>query len=269
MRNDMRVRVLFSEMYTCLCMSRKLVASKAVQVKDKDFEMSEIMNNLFAKDKAYFTQILTQQDHVTPSFAFNEFCYMLHQRNYFYCCYWIHWIMLYQSKIIAKKRDSLVFQRNKDVLDAKFQNKVDLVLWECIKAISRLMPDNNRKELLLQLYSLYYVGYATLTKKVRTSVLCYCCRLFCDTLCNYKAPVIIDTKVLQVLPNKMNDIYKSKIDTMKNHPKYWNETFLHLKKEQEEKKQQQKRKKLEKKQQEELWKQNQTIKNNVITFYDI
>jgi hypothetical protein len=269
MRNDMRARVLFSEMYTCLCMSKKLVASKPVKVKDKDFEMSEIMNNLFAKERPYFSQILTDNDKVTPKFAFNEFCYMLHQRNYFYCCYWIHWIMLYQNKILSKKKDRLLFERNKDVLAEKYQNKVDIVIWECIKAISRLVPDQNRKQLLLQIYSLYYVGYGTMTKKTRLSVLCFCCRLFCDTLCNYKAPVIIDTKVLQVLPNKMNDIYGTKIEIMKNHPKYWNETYLQLKKEKDAKAEERKRKKLEKKQQEELWKENQSIRNQVMTFYDV
>ena len=270
MRNDIRARVLFSEMYTCLCMSQKMVANKPVVVKDKDFEMSEIMNNLFAKDKPYFSQIITKYDRVTPSFAFNEFCYMLHQRNYFYCSYWIYWIMLYQSKIIAKKKDQLFFQRNKDIMDDKFQNKVDMVLWECIKAISRLVPDKNRKKLLHQLYSVYYIGYRVLNKKTHTSILCFCCRLFCDTLCNYKAPVIIDTRVLDILPNKMNTIYSQKISTMKNHPKYWNETYLELKKEQEEKKASQKKKREEKKEQKKIWEENQSIKKNtMMSFYDI
>jgi hypothetical protein len=267
-RNDPRVRFLLAEMYTCVCMSPKTVASKPVKVKDNDFQFGEILNNLYAKDKNYFSQITIPEDKISFPFAFNEFCYMLHMKQYYYCCYWISWCLLYESKIIKKKRDTLTFRRNIETIGDKHQNKVELILWECIKGLSRMIPDNKRKSLLMDIYQLYYNSYPNLKKKVHESLLHLCCRLFCED-CNYDRDIIMNPKLLKTLPSMIHGIYSTKTKSMRNHPRYWNESFLQIKREKEQKKIIKKKEKKEKKEQEALLSQNITLNKNIIGFHDL
>jgi hypothetical protein len=267
-RNNPQIRFLLSEMYTCVCMSPKTVASKPLKVKDTDFQFGEILNNLYAKDKEYFKQITEKDDKISIPFAFNEFCYMLHIKQYYYCCYWIMWSLLYETKIIKKKKDNLIFKRNTDTLSDKFQNKVELILWECLKGISRMLPDNKRKLLLMDIYNLYYNSYSYLKKKVLISLLQLACRLFCNE-CNYDRGIILDPTLLKKLPSMIQNIYSTKTKSMRNHPKYWNETFLQIKKEKENNKIRKKKQKEEKKNQEKLLSQNISLNNNIVGFYDI
>lgn len=267
-RNDMRVRVLLSEMYCCLCLSQKTLITKPVKITDKDYMLSSIMENSFATDKPIFSQIVLESDQVNFPFACNEFCYMLHQKNFYYCNYWIHWILNYQTKILSRKKDTLIFIRNKDVLAEKYQNRVDLVIWECIKGISRANPDEKRRKILMECYKIYYGCYDVLNRKTLTNILLFCCRLFCEQP-KYNLPIIINTEPLKKIPNQISKIYEKKILSMQNHPNYWNDTYLILLQQQKEKKEDKKRKAKEKKLAKEQAKANQTEFMRAISFYDI
>lgn len=267
-RNDMRIRVLLSEMFSCLCLSQKSLATKPVKITDKDFTLSSVMENSYATNQPIFNQILTKNDKINFPFACNELCYMLHQKNFYYCNYWIIWLLTYQTKILTKKKDILYFERNKNTLDEKHQNKIDLVIWECIKGISRAKKDQNRKKILLEIYKIFYGCNNSLNRKTLTALLLFSCRLFCDQP-NYKLPIIINTTPLKKIPNQIAKIYEKKINSIKNHPNYWNNTYLTLLEEQKKEKEKKKEKAKEKKRAKLEAKANQTAFTQAVTFYDI
>jgi hypothetical protein len=267
-RNDMRTRVLLSEMFSCLCLSQKSLVTKPIKITEKDFSMSSIMENSFATNQPIFKQVLTDTDKVNFPFACNEFCYMLYQKNFYYCNYWIIWLLTYQTKILSKKKDVLYFERSKDTLHEKHQNKMDLVIWECIKGISRAKKDDKRKKVLMEVYKIYYGCNDSLNRKTLTALLLFCCRLFCGEA-NYKLPIIINTTPLKKIPDQIAKIYEKKINSIKNHPNYWNNTYLTLLEKQKEEKRIKKQKAKERKRAKQEAKANQTAFTQAVSFYDI
>lgn len=203
LRNDSKIRKLFVEIVCILCYSKKSHIYEKIKIDDLDFDMITMQKKLKAPSVDYAGDIFKSEDPKELFISINELSYNIKEKNILKVCYWIEWILKFESKC-KKRRDKLICERRSFVIvEEKHQKDIIWMIWEVI-----LSYKNKNKlchQMIDSLFNLFCIRYTTSVKSKRRFILYFCVSLLCSNV-NYNIPIIVNDNIEKI------DIIKSNID---------------------------------------------------------
>ena len=99
LRNNEKIRRLFAEIISILCLSKKKNSLDSIRIEKNDFHMSNITHKLKADNVLYAKSVFRNQDPKELFIAINELAYHLsnNSRNMISACYWVEWVMEFEK----------------------------------------------------------------------------------------------------------------------------------------------------------------------------
>jgi len=207
MRNNIKIRELFSEVISILVFSNKKNSFDVNKIKKIDFDLTEIKYRLKADKLSYGEKSFMKKDPKELLIAINELAYSLcsKNRNSSDACYWIDWIIEF-DKISKSKKEPLVCEKRAHApVDSKFQNDVIWLIWD---TLLNAQIDNIAGKIISNLHSIFCLHYMNSIKRKRRYILYFVVSLICEKI-NYSIPLQDNKQIIDNIKSSINIIYKN------------------------------------------------------------
>jgi len=239
MRNNVKVRQLFSEVICILCQSRKKHSLETVKIqKEDEFDMTHMASKLKAPSIEYAKDVFRSDDPKELYIAMNEFAYHIssQSKNSVTACYWLEWILEFETLCKHNKEASVAETRTfAPVLD-KFQKDTIWIIWELImqeaknkgissnnntiKSISNKNINKNNsnnkhpltEKIVKALLELFSIKYTSGVKKKRRFIIYFAITLLTENV-DYNIDIISNKHHVDSIMQKIGLVYK---DVKKN-----------------------------------------------------
>ena len=109
LRNNPKIRALFAELVSILCISNKKPAFEIIKMKGDEFSMTALSSKLKAPNVNYAKTIFRQNDPNEIYICMNELAFQLSDKdkNLLKSCYWIEWLIEFDTICRKKNNQSL------------------------------------------------------------------------------------------------------------------------------------------------------------------
>ena len=208
-KNNKKIRKLFAEIITNLCLSPKKLAVETIKIDPLEFDITLLSDKLKADNVQYASRIFLPDDPKELFIALNEFAYNLsrNKNNTIQCCYWLEWII--EFEVLCKKEKQQILEccvRQIANVDEKLKKDIIWMVWELI-----LMEAANRgrniKKLVGALLDIFSIRYKKGCKKRRRFIMYNAISLITEDV-NFNKPIINDEEKVEIVKSKIDVIYK-------------------------------------------------------------
>ncbi len=208
MRNNNKVRKLFGEIISVLCLSKKKNTFDNIKINKDDFNITKITYNLKADSTEYATRIFKKDDPSELFIGINKFFWNLlkGQKNSALACWWLEWILGFEDICKKENKKYSAARRSNIPVDTNFQKDVIWILWECL-----LFEANNRSKglhkIITSMLNIFCLRYKPGVRKRRKYLIYFAINLLTEPLDN-TIPIIKNEKIVENITSKINIIYK-------------------------------------------------------------
>ena len=205
MRNNDRIRKLFCEVMCVLCDAKRKHSFDNIKIKKEDFDMTQMRDRFKAPDVKYAEEVFLKDDPKELYVAINELSYCLSSdvKNVMSACYWIEWIMEYESLCKIKKEKCRCERRSKMPVESKSQMDVIWIIWD-IFLNNAEKQDKIIKKIVNALLSLFTLKYTSGCCKRRKYILYFVVSLLCEKV-NLNEEIIRE-KQKEIVTNVIKNI---------------------------------------------------------------
>lgn len=226
LRNNEKIRKLFSEINTMMCLSLKSHSIELIKInRVEEFDITQMTERLKAPNVEYIEPIFQKKDPKELFIAINEFSYNIcaGSTNTLNACYWIEWIIEFEQICKNKKQPCLCERRNQYNVEHKYQMDVIWMIWDALFYYCKNQMDEYTLNILKSVLHLFCIKYTTATTKKRRYLLYMAVGLVASsTIENTNKNVELINKenkiLLATVTNNINHIYKE-IKKNENNPK--------------------------------------------------
>jgi hypothetical protein len=215
MRNNPKIRQLFAEIISILCHSRKKHSLEAIKIQKADeFNMTHMASRLKAPTIKYVEDIFKPDDPKELFIAMNEFAYHLSKesKNSVSACYWLEWILEYETLCKHKKELCLGETRQFAPIQDKYKNDIIWLVWDNILHECASKKNPLISKIINALLEIFSIKYTVGAKKRRKFLIYYAISILTEPL-DLTIDIIANKKELDVIINKIGIVYK---DVKKN-----------------------------------------------------
>jgi hypothetical protein len=210
MRNSEKIRRLFCEIMCILCDAKRKHSFDTVKIKKEDFDMTQMRDKFKASSNKYAQSIFLDEDPKELFPAINEIAYNVSEecKNNMNACYWLEWIMEFET-ICKNKKEKIACERRVFAkVDTKLQKDIIWIVWDLFlsEASKRTKFIKKTMDALLTLFTL---KYSTGCQKKRRNILYFAISLLCENIVNNEE--IMRPSQQEVLSNilkKIDLVYK-------------------------------------------------------------
>ncbi len=210
MRNNEKIRRLFCEIMCVLCDAKRKHSFDIIKIKLADFDMTQMRDKFKAASNTYAQSIFLSEDPKELFPAVNEIAFNISEesKNAMNACYWLEWIMEFETICKNKKEKILCERRTFAHVDTKLQKDIIWIVWDLFlcEAKKRSKFVQKTMESLLTLFSL---KYSSGCQKKRRNILYFAIALLCENITNSEE--IIRPSQQEILANilkKIDLVYK-------------------------------------------------------------
>jgi hypothetical protein len=215
MRNNVKIRQLFTEVISVLCQSRKKHSLEAIKIQKADeFNMTHMASRLKAPTIKYVNDIFKPDDPKELFIAMNELAYHItpESKNSVNACYWLEWILEYETLCKQKKELCLAGTRQFAPIQDKFRNDIiwlvwDILLHECAEKKNPLLT-----KIMNALLEMFSIKYTNGVKKRRKFLIYFAVCLLIEPV-DLSIDIINNKAELDAIIKKITVVYK---DVKKN-----------------------------------------------------
>lgn len=208
MRNSTKIRKLFAEIICILCYSRKNLSFEHIKINKNEYDMINMANRFKAPNTDYANKYFKPEDPKELFIAINEFTYNLSDtnKNKVNACYWIEWIIEFESLCKQKKEKCICERRVFAPVQDTYKCDIIWIIWEILLDIANNMNTLTYKimESLLKIFS---IKYKPGTKKKRRYILYFAISLITENV-DYTIEMISNKNNIDVITSKIDVIYK-------------------------------------------------------------
>ena len=202
-------------MISLLCHSRKKHSLDAIKIKKPDeFNKTHMATRLKAPTIGYVKDIFKEDDPKELYIAMNEFAYHLSKesKNSVSACYWLEWILEYETLCKHKKELCLGETRQFAPIQDKFKNDIIWIVWDII--LHECSSKNNPliTKIINALLEIFSIKYSSGVKKRRKFLIYFAISVLTDPM-DLAIDIIANKKELDTIIKKIGVVYK---DVKKN-----------------------------------------------------
>jgi hypothetical protein len=215
MRNNLKIRQLFAEIISLLCHSRKKHSLEAVKIQKTDeFNIAHMAARLKAPTIEYVKDIFKPDDPKELYIAMNEFAYhlSLQSKNSVSACYWLEWILEYETVCKHKKELCLGETRQFAPIQDKFKNDIIWLVWDIILQACQTKNQPLITKIVQALLEIFSIKYTQGVKKRRKYLIYFAISMLTDPV-DLTIEIINNKKELDAIIQKIGVVYK---DVKKN-----------------------------------------------------
>jgi hypothetical protein len=209
MRNNTAIRTLFGEIVVVLCLSNKRPGFEAIKInKANEFNISQMSNKFKAPNVNYGREIFRENDPKEIYIAINEFVYQIQNKNnVLECCYWVEWLIEFDSLCRRKKEPLECEPRTFSPVDTKYQKDCIWIIWEI------LIHETDhplQKKIVSTLMDLFSLKYNYSIKKKRKFILYFAIELITQQP-NFQIDIInaTTTSTIERVLKNLHKVYKN------------------------------------------------------------
>jgi hypothetical protein len=210
MRNNDKIRKMFCEIMCILCDAKKKHSFDNIKITKIDFDMIQIKDKLKAPNIKFGEEIYQNEDPKEFFIAINELAYNLSSNccNVINSCFWIEWIIEYESICKNKKMKCKCERRNNIPVESKYQMDIIWLVWDIflkeMETKSSLI-----KKIIKSLLSLFTLKYTSSVQRKRKYILYFIVSLLCEKI-NIEEEIIRESQkeVTCKIIKKIDSIYK-------------------------------------------------------------
>ena len=208
MRNNNKVRQIFAEIITVLCLSRKKHAIEPIKIKkDEDYDMTNIASKLKAPNINYTGKVFKKEDPKELLISINEFAYHISSdsKNAVLASYWLEWLLDYEI-ICKNKKETCICDRREYNVNEKFQKEPIWLIWDVI--FNEIEKRNNKiiKRISEALLDIFVIKYTTGVKKKRRFVIYFAISLLTEKY-DLNINILNDKDKIDNITKKINVVY--------------------------------------------------------------
>jgi hypothetical protein len=210
LRNSDKIRKLFCEIMCVLCDAKRKHSFDDIKIKKEEFDMTQLTDRFKAPNVEYGREYFMKDDPKELFIAINELVYSLsdESRNVIQCCYWIEWIIEFES-ICKNKKEKLKCERRSNIpVESKCQMDVIWIIWDIFLQKSKEKPVIIQK-IMKALLSLFTLKYSNSCNRKRKYIIYFAVSLLCENI-NLTEDIIREQQkeiVTSILKN-IDTIYK-------------------------------------------------------------
>jgi len=192
-----------------LCDAKRKHSLNDIKISKKDFDMSQMTERFKAPNITYSKDVFLEGDPTEIFVAVNELAYHLScdSKNVIDACYWIEWILNFESMCKSKKDKCVCERRSHIPVESKHQIDIIWIIWDLFLQLSTQKPVLVQKIVRASL-SLFTLKYTLGCQRKRKYILYFVVSVLCENI-NYEEEIIRESQK-QVLGNvtaKINSIY--------------------------------------------------------------
>lgn len=205
MRNSDKIRKLFCEVMCVLCDAKRKHSFDNIKIKKDDFDMTQMRDRFKAPDVKYAEEVFLKEDPKELYVAINELSYCLSSdvKNIMSACYWIEWILEYESLCKIRKEKCRCERRNKMPVETKSQMDIIWIIWDIFLNKAE-KQDKIIKKVVNALLSLFTLKYTSGCCKRRKYILYFVVSLLCEKV-NLNEEIIRE-KQKEIVTNVIKNI---------------------------------------------------------------
>jgi hypothetical protein len=210
MRNNNKVRKLFSEVICVLCDSKRKHSFSEIKIKKEDFDLTYMTDRFNAPNITYIENIILKDDPKELIVAINELSYNLSNeaKNNINACYWIEWILEFERTCKIKKEKCKCERRSYINVNNKDQMDIIWIIWDVF--IKHAETHNVLiKKIIKSLLNLFTLKYSNTCCKKRKYILYVVASLLTENV-NLNEEIVSEKQkeIILNVTNKIDTIYK-------------------------------------------------------------
>jgi hypothetical protein len=204
LRNHPRIRALFCEIICALCYSKQRHSFDIVKITKEDFDVLALREKFKAPSNEYAETLFMEEDPKELFPAINEFAYHISEgRNIMFACYWLEWMMEFETLCKAKKEKINCERRIFAKVDVKYQKDIIWMIWDVLLTEAKTRSKFVHK-IMESLLSLFGFSYSSGCQKKKRYLLYFAISLVCETTLDTNEEIIHPThqeEIANILAN--------------------------------------------------------------------
>jgi len=215
MRNNGKIRQLFTEIITILCISKKKHSFEPIKIKKTDeFNMALMSAKLKAPSVNYASLFFKKGDAKELYIAFNEFAYHIssESKNVVSASYWLEWILDFEILCKKQKESCLCERRSFAPVQDKYQMDSIWVVWEIIIGECKTKRNPILNKIMESLLTIFCIKYTSGIKKRRRFIIYNAIALLTEPS-DLKVEIVNDKRQVDNILKKIDVVYQ---DVKKN-----------------------------------------------------
>tara|TARA_B110000444_G_scaffold35071_1_gene30474 strand:- start:332 stop:1423 length:1092 start_codon:yes stop_codon:yes gene_type:complete len=234
LRNNNKIRKLFSEIICVLCYSNKKQIYQQIKLnKSEEFDLINLSTKFKAPNVSFVETVFKDDDPTELLIPINELIYNITTGNMIEVCYWYEWIIEYEN--ISNKKKKICNCQARSYAPVGSQNHIIWIIWDILFYYTN--PENSIykntsslpivNKIIKSLYSLFIIKYKSTSKTKRKYIIYYAFSILTDNI-DFDTALINDTNKdkIKVIVEKIDNVYR---DIKKNEETPANDTDNPLK----------------------------------------
>jgi hypothetical protein len=193
-----------------LCDAKRKHSFDNIKIKKEDFDMTQMRDKFKAPSNKFAQDIFLNEDPKELFPAVNEIAFNISEegKNLISGCYWLEWIMEFETICKGKREKINCERRNFSQVDTKFQKDIIWIVWDLF-----LFEAGKRskfiKKTMDSLFTLFTLRYIPGCQKKRRNILYFAVSLLCENIISNEE--IIRSSQQEIMGNilkKIDSVYK-------------------------------------------------------------
>jgi len=205
LRNNEKMRKLFCEIICILCHAKRKHSFDEIKVKKEDFDLTLMTDRIKAPP---LPSTMMKEDPKELFLVINELNYNLSKeiKNSMAACYWIEWIIEFETICHSKKVKCLCERRPWVPVDSKSQMDIIWIIWDTLlKESEKTNP--LIKKIITSLLNIFCLKYTNSCAKKRKYILYYAVALLTEPV-HLEEEIVKDKEKVAAITAKIDYVYK-------------------------------------------------------------
>jgi hypothetical protein len=183
LRNNTKIRHIFFEMMCVLCDAKRKHCFNNIKIKRDEMDITVIKDKFKAPSSDFIEDVIVKGDPKELFVAINELAYNISVKNIINACYWLEWIVEFDS-ICKKRGDAVKCERREfhlKLVESKYQLDIIWLIWDLL-LIKASYESAILQKMMNALLKLFCLKYTASTSHKRKYLIYFAMALFCENI---------------------------------------------------------------------------------------